>query len=411
MTTTFSRRSIKCVRHSNPPSCSAGHLPKREDKIHYSFLQKGVQSLKRIILLVSMLFLLTGCSLVADEYTASRPHESGMQTNMPDAVVVKDPAALKEAILRFIKAGKEVGSIRTVDYVGNVEEDLVRAIYEATRMTPVGAYAVDYLNHNCVKILSYYEISLSITYRRSARDIAAIQQAYTPEQLRGQVERSLQTYDEHLAIQVTEDQEYDIEAIVKEYCLADPARMVEIPQVAISVFPETGSERIVAVDLRYENTYDQLLEKSDAVLKSVSAAAEYIRYRQTDREKTELLYTYLTERFRYTEGKTSAPVWSALCDGVSDPYGLAQAFRLICEKAGVECYTVTGLKDGEEYTWNIVSDDGDFRHVDLAVCIAQDSGLWRRTDWDMGRYYWNTQLYPACVTVSVDHAMEQEVVS
>ena len=368
--------------------------------------------MKRIILLVSMLLLLTGCSLVADEYTASRPHESGMQTTMPDAVVVKDPAALKEAILRFIKAGKEEGSIRTVDYVGNVEEDLVRAVYEATRMTPVGAYAVDYLNHNCVKILSYYEITLSITYRRSARDIAAIQQAYTPEQLRGQVERSLRTYDDHLAMQVTEAQDYDIEALVRNYCLEDPAHMVEIPQVEVSVFPETGRERIVAVDLRYENSYEQLLEKSEAVLKSVNAAAEYIRYRDTDRDKTELLYTYLTERFNYTEGKTSASVWSALCDGVSDPYGLAQAFRLICEKAGVACYTVTGLKDGEDYVWNIVSDDGDHRHVDIAECIAQDSGLRRRTDWDMDRYYWNAQLYPACVTVlPVENMTQQEVVS
>lgn len=368
--------------------------------------------MKRIILLVSMLFLLTGCSLVADEYTSSRPHESGMQTTMPDAVVVKDPGALKDAIVRFIKAGQEACSIRTVDYNGNVEEDLVQAVYDATRMTPVGAYAVDYINHNCVKILSYYEISLSITYRRSARDIAAIQQAYTPEQLRGQVERSLRTYDDHLAMQVTEDQEYDIEAIVESYCLADPARMVETPQIAVSVFPEEGRERIVAVDLIYENTYEQLLEKSDAVAESVDAAAEYIRYRDTDRDKTSLLYTYLTERFNYTEGETSAPVWSALCGGVADPYGLAQGFRLICEKAGVTCYTVTGLKDGEDYTWNIISDDGDHRHVDLAECIAQDSGLRRRTDWEMDRYYWNTQRYPVCVAeLPVDNMTEQEVVS
>ena len=342
--------------------------------------------MKRIAVLLSLLLLLCGCSLAADEYTSSRPHESADQTKMPEAVEVSDIEGLKEAMLRFVKAGSPEGKIRTVDYDGNVEEDVVQAVYDVVRMTPVGAYAVD-----------YYEISLSITYRRPARDIAAIQQAYTDEQLRWQVERSLKTYDDHLAMQVTEDQQYDIAAIVEAYCTENPALMVEQPRINVSVFPETGRERIVEVDFFYENTYEQLLEKAEAVKESVAAAAEYIRYRSTDWDKTQLLYTYLTERFTYTAGQTNTPVWSALCKGVADPRGLALGFRLICEKAGVTCYTVTGLKDGETYTWNIVSDDGDFRHVDLGQSIAAGSGLRRMTDWEMGRYYWNTQEYPACV--------------
>lgn len=354
--------------------------------------------MKRILCLFAMLLVLSGCGLVADEYHSSKPHESGVQMQMPEAVEVSDMDSLKDAILRFIKAGREEGTIRTVDYDGDVEADLVQAVYDVVRMTPVGAYAVDYLNHNLVRIVNYYEISLSITYRRSARDIAAIQQAYSPEQLRGQVERSLRTYDDHLAMQVTQDQEYDIAALVQAYCLENPALMVEKPRIAVSVFPETGAERIVEVDFFYENTYEQLLEKREAVEESVAAAAEYIRYRQTDRDKTNLLYTYLTERFSYTEGRSSAPVWSALCGGIADPMGLAQGFCMICRKAGVECYTVTGLLDGQEYTWNIVEDDGDFRHIDLAECIALGSGLRRMTDWKMDRYYWNQQDFPACVT-------------
>lgn len=365
--------------------------------------------MKRIALLLSIILLLTGCSLVPDEYHSVKPHVSSQQVQMPEAVEVSSYSGLKDAILRFIKAGREDGTIRTVDYVGNVEDDLVQAVYEVVRLTPVGAFAVDYLNHNCVKILNYYEISLSITYRRSGYEIAAIQQAYSPQQLQGQVERSLKTYDDLLAMQVTEDQEYDIASLVERYCLANPAEMVEIPAISVSVFPDAGRERIVEVEFQYENTYDSLVTKKAAVEESVAAAAEYIRYRSSDRDKARLLYTYLTERFTYTEAQTVTPVYSALCQGVADPLGLAQGFRLICEKAGVDCYTVSGLKDGEPYSWNIVSDDGDYRHIDLARDIAQDSGLWLMTDWDMDRYYWDAADYPACVTEPAQNSAAQAV--
>lgn len=355
--------------------------------------------MKRILLLGAILALLTGCSLVPNEYRSVRLHESETQIQLPEAVEVHSYDELKDAILRFVKAGREEGTIRASDYAGNVEEDLVQAVYDVVRLDPVGAYAVDYLNHDCAKIVNYYEISLSVTYRRTAREIASIQQAYTPEQLRGQVERSLKTYDDHLAMQVTEDQEYDIAAIVDAYCMANPAEMVEIPEIAVSVFPETGRQRIVEVEFLYENSYDELTRMGEAVEESVAAAAEYIRYRSSDRDKTLLLYTYLTQRFAYEAQDTSTPVYSALCEGVADPLGLAQGFCLILDRAGVTCHTVTGLLDGGSHYWNIVSDDGDYRHVDLPACILAGSGLQYETDWEMSRYYWNAQEYPACVAV------------
>lgn len=370
--------------------------------------------MKRIILLLCMILLLTGCSLVPKEYRSVKPHETEQQQQMPDAVEVTDAAELKKAMMGFIKAGREEGTIRAVRYEGNVEEELVQAVYDVVRQDPVGAYAVDYLNHTCVKIVNYYEISLDITYRRTAREIASIQQAYTPEQLYDQVERSLMAWDDRLAMQVTEEQEYDIGAIVDAYCAENPVNMVEIPEISVSVYPETGKERIVEVEFMYTHTTDELSVMKKALEESVFAAAEYIRYRSSDRDKTSLLYTYLTERFQYTQGSTGTPVYSALCEGVADPLGLSRGFALICQRAGVECYTVTGLLDGSRHSWNIVSDDGDYRHLDLAECILKHSGLRLLTDWEMGRYYWNKGAFPACVAVEAtipQEDMGEEVVS
>lgn len=355
--------------------------------------------MKRILPLICMLALLTGCSLVPNEYRSVTPHET-INATLPDAVEVEDFVSLKNAILRFVKAGSEGGIIRAITYQGNVEEDLVQAAYEVARLDPVGAYAVDYLSHDCVKILNYYEINLAITYRRTGREIAAIQQAYTPEQLQGQVERSLRMFDDRLALQVTEDQKYDIPAIVENYCRADPVGMVEKPEVSVSVFPDSGRERIVEVEFLYEHTPEELTQMREAVEESIDAAAEYIRYRHSDRDKTTLLYTYLTQRFTYAPGTTATPIYSALCEGVADPTGLAYGFSLICKTAGMECYLIDGLLDGEAHIWNIVEDDGDYRHVDLSRCILEYGSLWLQTDWEMNRYYWPATQYPACVAVA-----------
>lgn len=365
--------------------------------------------MKRILLLLLVvLSLFTGCGFVEDEYYSVKPHESGVQTQLPDAVEVSDYSGLRDAIMRFVKAGKQTGTIRTVEYDGSVEEDLVQAVYDVVRTDPVGAYAVDYLNHDCVKIVNYYEIRLSITFRRTAAQIASIQPAYTEQQLIDQVERSLKTWDDHLAMQITQDQQYDIAALVDTYCRKNPAQMPEIPTVAVSIYPESGQQRVLEVLFSYTNTPAQLQKMSDAVEESVAAAAEYIRYRRSDWDKTQLLYTYLNQRFTYREGSGSTPVYSALCEGIADPAGLAEGFAMICNKAGVACHVVTGLLDGSAHTWNIVSADGEWRHVDLAACILSGSGLRMQTDWEMSRYYWNTLDYPACVVAQKQEEPPEE---
>ena len=346
-----------------------------------------------------MIMLLTGCSLIPKEHRSVKTHEIQEQEQLPEAVQVTDYESLKDAILKFIKVGREEGVIRAENYNGNVEEDLVQAAYEAVRMDPIGAYAVDYLNHTCSKIVNYYEINLSIIYRRTAYEIASIQQGYSADQLTLQVQSALQNWESHLALRVKEDQEYDIAAIVQQYCLAHPEKMVEIPELTITVYPETGQERVVAVDFAYTHTRAQLEQMRKDVEESVAAAAEYIRYRNSDRDKVQLLYTYLTQRFTYTEGSSATPAYSALCEGVADPLGLAQGFTMILDRAGVICHTVPGLLDGEEYHWNIVSDDGDYRHADLSRCILSGGGLWLQTDWEMSRYYWDSRNYPACVVI------------
>ena len=130
--------------------------------------------MKRLALTVMALLLLAlgGCSvLLPSQYTQISPH-SAAQTARADSDIplVSDYNELKRAILQFAEDGVTHGVIRTTNYTGDVEADLSRAAYSVAREDPVGAYTIDFLTHDCSLIVSYYEITIDITFRDIAED-------------------------------------------------------------------------------------------------------------------------------------------------------------------------------------------------------------------------------------------------
>lgn len=365
--------------------------------------------MKRLLLLLLLLTALTGCTLAPDTYLSVTDYTpAGMQTTLPGGITVYNYEELKDAILRFVETGQTEGTIRAVNYDGNVEEELTQAAYEVTKLHPVGAYAVDYMTHDCTFIVNYYEINLTFTFRRTAQEIEQIETISTQSSFRARLEQALRNGESRLALRMASYRDWDVSAMVSDYCAAHPDLVMEQPRVTVSTYPTEGTVRIVEVDLEWNHSRSELERMKNAVHESIDAAAEYIRYRQGDREKLELLFTYLLERFSYAPGETVTPLYDALCAGVVDPTGMAQAWQLICDQAGMECYTVSGLRSGEAYQWNIVAVDGYYRHVDLAQCVSERGFLYLQDDGDMSDYYWNTDQSPACVPYPEEFPAEQE---
>ena len=142
-------------------------------------------SRRLIVPLLALLCLLSGCSAWRnDDYLSLSPHSSATtQTASPDAVTVENYLGLKNAILGFIREGQANGTIRVTNYDGDVEADLSEAAYEVSKLDPLGAYAVDYMTHHLVRIVSYYEIHISITFRGGdCRHRARVHRGTAPEQ-------------------------------------------------------------------------------------------------------------------------------------------------------------------------------------------------------------------------------------
>ncbi len=355
--------------------------------------------MKRTILCLALLLCLTGCTSVApSEYLSVTPHTgAGSQSGSGSAVTAENYLSLKNAILGFVKEGQTEGTIHITGYDGDVETDLAEAAYEVSKLDPLGAYAVDYMTHECTLIVSYYEIRIHITFRRTAAEIAAIETVATQAQLETRLQKAVDSYEDRLTLRISNYQDQDIPALAAAYCADNPKTIMETPQVSVSVYPaEGGAVRVVEIGFKYTQPPELLAEKEQAVQESIRAAAEYIRYRQTGLDKCTLLYTYLTERFSYEAGETVTPLYDALCGGVANARGLTQAWQLICDQAGVECYTVSGMRAGEPYSWNIVNTGSEYRHVDLTRCVLETGDLSLWSDREMEGYSWNAELYPVC---------------
>ena len=356
--------------------------------------------MKRLAAILLFLLTLTGCSLAPSERLYLEPHiDSTVKEESTNALSAENYMGLKNAMLRLIRTGKTEGIIRVTNYDGDVEKDLPEAAYEVVKLDPLGAYAVDYMTHSCTQIVSYYEIRINITFRRTAEEIAGIITTSTQERLETQLTDALENYQDRTTVRISNyrNQAEEIPAIVADYCAANPEHIMEQPSVSVSVYPESGNVRILEINFGYTHEPSVLTGMQRSVQSSLIGAAEYIRYRETELEKAELLFTYLTERFHYQEEESNTPLYDALCRGIADPTGLAQAWQIICDRAGVECYTVSGLRGGEPCSWNIICTDGTYRHVDLARCVLDTHELVLLTDEEMTDYYWNTELYPACI--------------
>ncbi len=354
--------------------------------------------MKRFAVLVLLLSLLTGCSrLSAREYLSIRPHEETEdRPEQTDAVLAEDYLGLRAAVEDFVREGQTEGLIRVNSYEGDVESDLTEVVYEVSRMEPLGAFAVENMTHECVRIVSYYEIRIHTTFRRTRQELEQVEMIVSQKHLETRLAEALEQGEELLLFQMNDYQNQDVTELVRQYCFEHPENVVEPPETTVQLYPQSGRERLLEIRISSTLPLESRLERRKALRETVDGAAEYIRYRKTPMDKVQLLYTYLITRFAYEEQETVTPVYSALCEGVAEPEGLAQGWKLICDKAGVECHVVQGMKNGQPYTWNIISLDGEYRHTDLAQCVMERGGLILRTDRNMNEYYWDTSLYPAC---------------
>lgn len=356
--------------------------------------------MKRLLLMtLALCLLLCACSsLVPSDYVRVSDYDaSGAVEENADVLSADDFRSLKDAIRSFVMSHIEHGVIRVQRYKdGDVEEDLASAAYQIAREDPYGAYMVDYMTHSCSLIVSYYEIGIDITFREDISLPEQISYAAGNATAQTLLQQAMDRYDDRLVMYVERGFSLDLEAEAAAYYAQNSGRLMAMPEIRRTDYPENGTARIVEMRFQYPVSAKTLREMAQAVEDTLSAASVYVRYRDTQTEKAELLFTYLLERFSYVEYETPTPVYSHLCDGLTESRSAAQSWQLLCDRVGLDCVTVSGLYQGAEYWWNILCLDGEYSHVDTFRDLLGGGPLRLYSDAQMSEYYWDTAQYPAC---------------
>ena len=340
----------------------------------------------------------SACSrFVPSSYTRVAAHSQSQAEQQDTNVVnVADYAGLRRAIRDFVRGGVEHGVIRAQQYTGVLEDDLAAAAYSVAREDPAGAYAVDYMTHECTLIVSYYEIHVDITFRKTQTALSDIPYVSNTRDLDRRLREAMDGYDPVLTLYAGYSQEPDYEALARAYYEENLDRLMAMPELTLENYPQGATPRIAELTFRYPESEQTLESMAEQVADTLSAASVYVRVRESAWDKLQLLYSYLTERFTYTERETKTPVYSLLCEGYATSWSMAQCWALLCREAGLECQVVKGLRGSSEYWWNEISLDGQWYHLDLMQDVMDQTGLTLHYDEDMTGYYWDHEAYPAC---------------
>ena len=202
---------------------------------------------------------------------------------------------------------------------------------------------------------------------------------------------------------------HDVSRII-EYILWDNPGMFFIDINTVRLF-DLGRKMIIEANFYYDNK--QISEYETRLRQEImKIMARYSVMGISDYEKVLALHDCLVKNVKYEYGSHSETSHSALggllkrktmCEG------FAKAFKLLCDKANIDCIIVSGTasregKANERHAWNIVKLCGNCYHVD----VTWDSCAYETTkqvshshlnmmDSDAAQdHQWNKELLPFC---------------
>ncbi len=359
------------------------------------------------LMALGLLLALSGCSLFdksnyeLGDYTA-QPEES----IEADIDYISDYDTLKRAIVWIVSEHQSYAQLQFQNYDGNISRDISQACWEVKSSTPLGAFAIDYTSCDLSRIVSFYQADLYITYRRSAEQAAAREQLSAPSELSRRLNEALHNSESYLVLELASAglSAESVRELVSQAYYSDALAAPCPPAAEVNIYPESGMEHILEISLDYgmdRDTLDrlrgELLTACAQALESSGASEEPSGETGSGLREADRFYSvclYLAGHCLY-DPAAGGTAHDALVSGRANGEGMALACQALCESLGLEARVVEGRLDNETHFWNMVTVDGLSCHVDMTdpsnIFLVGDEKM-------LGRYWWDTELYPACPT-------------
>ena len=204
-----------------------------------------------------------------------------------------------------------------------------------------------------------------------------------------------QAFESDLTVEIVDmDGITDVNAVLTAYCafVADNPEYFWLFGVAYGAATDDGGN-ITELDIRFgycygynesniKSRYSNLMSVVDKV---VSDAGQYV----TDYEKIKYFAAYISEKMKYNTNAANkgdptlasyANCWNAygaLIDGNGVCEAYAEAFKLLCDKAGIPCISVYS----HDHEWNAVKLDGSWYYVDVTWIDTDNRATYQYDKW------------------------------
>lgn len=370
---------------------------------------------KRILALgLGLLLVLgSGCAAMLERsHVSSTAHvDYAVEENDESILRAETYQGLVNSLRYFIDEHRSGGVIRLYNYTGDVESDLAAARDEVLQ-DPVGAFAVGALNYDSTRILTYYEVELSISYTRSAREVEAIPEVFGLSGVQQELSR-LVTERQRSAVFMASYFSGDgglveklfVEGIYNAPALfCYPAGPEEDLDYEICLYPEAGTRRIVEVRVNWRDSGQEAAQRVEELERLASALLEANPPAGEDYTVEELA-VLIRNAHGGEDAQGANLVRDVLSGETAADSGLLMAMEYLCHQCGIEAVTAWG--EGPRQSWLIVSTPEGYRHLLADSLYAPDgeepeTPVALYTDQEMTGlgYEWPVSLYPVCAQPS-----------
>lgn len=354
-------------------------------------------------LLLAVCLLLSGCGTwMEGSYVSITPYLSSNDDGGHDIQWISDQQQLMEAVSYMVSRGVTEDVFFVRDYSeATLATDTLVVRYQIMNLDPIGAYAVQDIQFETGLNGGRSTLAVKVTYSRQRSEIQRLKVMQGMEDVSSALAAALSAMDTELVFYVENYQDEDFTQLVETFASENPDEVIEVPRVGVSLYPDSGAQRVVELSFAYQTSRDNLRVMQREVKQIFESAKLYVSGNESDYQKLSRLYVFLTggvdvgRMLSQNNGSSITPAYSLLRYGIGDSRAFAEVYAAMCRQVGVECLTVSGTRNGEAWFWNIVKDSEQYAHVDLLRC-AQAGYFRERSDEQMDGYVWDYFAYPAC---------------
>lgn len=346
-------------------------------------------------ILLATVLLLSGCTpLFRRSYYSSTDHVDYTVEEDSSVLRAESYRGLVDAMLYFVNEHLSRGVVRLYNYTGDVEGDLAAACREITQEDPLTAYAVESITYEYSRIVSYYEVTVAVSFAHSQSEIDAILPLPGISSLRPLLDKAMTTFSSGLTFHLSyfSGDEETLRTMAAQAYYAAPQCAFGMPEVDVAFYPDAGPQRIIELSFRWPGDKKTLEMRSSEL---VAAADQFIALTPP----AEGTYTpaelagafFLTARPADPAGAEDP--YSALTGSPSTLSAQMLALELLFHRAGLDAVYVSGFSAGAESCWLIVKTGAEYSHLlwgEEGVLLLSDSAMTERG------CLWRTDLYPAC---------------